>query len=73
MGKRISQKFYKKRHSNSYYFGCPTSGRPGFKPVHAFQDDFDGIVAGAHPFAFNSLSLWSGTFHIHTGISLQSS
>ncbi|KAH7349062.1 Tannase/feruloyl esterase [Pyrenochaeta sp. MPI-SDFR-AT-0127] len=66
-GKKISQTFYGKKHKKSYYLGCSTGGRQGFKSVQAFPEDFDGVVAGAPAFAFNNLTSWSCSFYPLTG------
>ncbi|KAJ4366442.1 Feruloyl esterase [Neocucurbitaria cava] len=67
VGKQISQAFYGKPHDKSYYLGCSTGGRQGFKSAQDFPEDFDGIVAGAPAFAFNNLTSWSGHFYRLTG------
>ncbi|OAL51976.1 tannase and feruloyl esterase [Pyrenochaeta sp. DS3sAY3a] len=66
-GKSISKTFYGKKHNKSYYLGCSTGGRQGFKSVQAFPEDFDGVVAGAPAFAFNNLTSWSCSFYPLTG------
>lgn len=63
VGKQISKAFYGRDYSKSYYLGCSTGGRQGFKAVQSFPDDFDGVVAGAPAFAFNNLTSWSGHFY----------
>ena len=63
VGKQISQAFYKKPHTKSYYLGCSTGGRQGFKSAQSFPSDFDGIVAGAPAVRFNYLNAWSGVFY----------
>lgn len=67
IGKQITQSFYKKPHSKSYYLGCSTGGRQGFKEAQSFAEDFDGIVAGAPAFSFNNLTSWSCHFLPLTG------
>lgn len=67
VGKQISQTFYGRTHSNSYYLGCSTGGRQGLKSVQDFPSDFDGVVAGAPAAAFNNLTSWSGYFYTVTG------
>jgi hypothetical protein len=67
IGKEISKTFYGKRHSKSYFMGCSTGGRQGFKEAQAFPEDFDGIVAGAPAFSFNNLTSWSSYFYPLTG------
>ncbi|KFZ03421.1 hypothetical protein V502_10959 [Pseudogymnoascus sp. VKM F-4520 (FW-2644)] len=66
-GKQISEAFYKKSHSKSYYLGCSTGGRQGFKSVQDFPEDFDGVVAGAPAISFNNLTSWSSGFINITG------
>ncbi|KAF2845817.1 tannase and feruloyl esterase [Plenodomus tracheiphilus IPT5] len=68
VGKQISHQFYMRAHTKSYYLGCSTGGRQGFKSVQDFPDDFDGVVAGAPAFAFNNLTSWSTHFLPLTGV-----
>ncbi|KAE9582314.1 putative feruloyl esterase B-2 [Colletotrichum fructicola] len=67
VGKNVTKAFYGKEHTRSYYLGCSTGGRQGFKEAQEFPDDFDGIVAGAPAFSFNNLTSWSGHFLLATG------
>lgn len=67
VGKQVSEAFYGKSHDKSYYLGCSTGGRQGFKEAQEFPDDFDGIVAGAPAMSFNNLTAWSGHFFGITG------
>ncbi|KAL6705935.1 Feruloyl esterase [Coniothyrium glycines] len=67
VGKQITKGFYGKAHDKSYYLGCSTGGRQGFKEAQDFPDDFDGWVAGAPAVAFNNLTSWSGHFYAITG------
>ncbi|EDU47564.1 Tannase domain containing protein [Pyrenophora tritici-repentis] len=67
VGKQITQDFYGKPHDKSFYLGCSTGGRQGFKSAQDFPDDFDGIIAGAPAVAFNNLTSWSGHFYPITG------
>ncbi|KAG7108822.1 feruloyl esterase B-1 like protein [Verticillium longisporum] len=67
LGKQVSRTFYGRPHTKSYYLGCSTGGRQGFKEAQSFPDDFDGIVAGAPAFSFNSLTSWSSFFYPLTG------
>ncbi|KAL1695717.1 Tannase/feruloyl esterase [Schizophyllum commune] len=69
VGKQLTETFYGAPHNKSYYLGCSTGGRQGFKAVQDFPDDFDGVVAGAPAFAFNGLLYWSGSFLPVTGTS----
>ncbi|KAJ4336556.1 Feruloyl esterase [Ascochyta clinopodiicola] len=67
VGKQVTKEFYGKAHDKSYYFGCSTGGRQGFKAAQDFSEEFDGIVAGAPAIAFNNLTSWSGSFFRATG------
>ncbi|KAK7415702.1 Feruloyl esterase [Neonectria punicea] len=67
VGKEITKAFYGKKHTKSYYLGCSTGGRQGFKEAHDFPNDFDGIIAGAPAFDFGNLQAWSGRFYSITG------
>ena len=67
VGKQVFKLFYGAKHKKSYYLGCSTGGRQGFKSAQDFPHDFDGIVAGAPAFAFNSLNAWSNHFYLLTG------
>src|SRR5690242_2714359 len=68
LGKEISKTFYGKAHTKSYYLGCSTGGRQGWKSVQTFPEDFDGVVAGAPAFSFNNLTSWSCHFLPLTGL-----
>ncbi|KAK6382251.1 Feruloyl esterase [Exophiala oligosperma] len=63
VGKQITNTFYNRTYTKSYYLGCSTGGRQGFKSAQAFPDDFDGIVAGSPAIRFNALTSWSGNFY----------
>ncbi|KAL6917286.1 hypothetical protein ACHAPO_005917 [Fusarium lateritium] len=67
LGKDIAKQFYGKKHKKSYYLGCSTGGRQGWKEAQSFPDDFDGIVAGAPAMRFNGLQSRSGSFWGITG------
>ncbi|KUJ14339.1 tannase and feruloyl esterase [Mollisia scopiformis] len=62
IGKQITQKYYGRAHKKSYYAGCSTGGRQGFKMVQDFPTDFDGVLAGCPALNFPSLQSWSGHF-----------
>ena len=68
VGKEITKQFYGSPHTKSYYLGCSTGGRQGFKSAQDFPEDFDGIVSGAPALAFNNLTSWSGHFVNITGV-----
>ncbi|KAF4982182.1 hypothetical protein FZEAL_2160 [Fusarium zealandicum] len=67
LGKQITRKFYGRDHTKSYWLGCSTGGRQGFKEAQDFPEDFDGIVAGAPAFAFEGLQSRSASFWGATG------
>ncbi|KAK7026213.1 Tannase/feruloyl esterase [Favolaschia claudopus] len=62
VGKQITWKFFGRPHSKSYYLGCSTGGRQGWKMAQDFPDEFDGIVAGAPAFAWTGLMSWGAMF-----------
>ncbi len=55
--KALIQAFYGSAPRYSYWNGCSTGGRQGFKEAQKFPDDFDGIIAGA-PANRTAISLW---------------
>ncbi|KAF2275753.1 putative feruloyl esterase B-1 [Westerdykella ornata] len=59
VGKEITRQFYGKRHAKSYYFGCSTGGRQGFKAVQDHPELFDGVVAGAPAIEFTGTLGWA--------------
>lgn len=67
VGKELTKKFYERGFDKSYYLGCSTGGRQGFKSVQEYPNDFDGVVAGAPAFNFVNLLSWSAHFLPITG------
>ncbi|KAM0437875.1 hypothetical protein ACHAPT_002240 [Fusarium lateritium] len=67
LGKKIVQTFYGTQHKKSYYLGCSTGGRQGFKEAQEFPEDFDGIVAGAPAFDMLGLFYWTGYLALAVG------
>jgi feruloyl esterase len=67
VGKAVVKAFYEQDYTKSYYLGCSTGGRQGFKMAQSYPELFDGIVAGAPAMAFNNLTSWSGHFLPITG------
>jgi len=63
VGKEITKSFYGSAHKKSYYLGCSTGGRQGFKSVQSYPNDFDGVLAGAPALNFPSLGSWSARFY----------
>jgi feruloyl esterase len=47
VGKEMTKTFYKRPHTKSYYLGCSTGGRQGWKSIQENPEDFDGVIAGA--------------------------
>ncbi|KAL1593796.1 Actin-like protein arp9 [Paraconiothyrium brasiliense] len=47
VGKSITEQFYGEVCGKSYYLGCSTGGRQGWKAVQKNPELFDGVVAGA--------------------------
>lgn len=67
VGKELTKLFYEEGYNKSYYLGCSTGGREGFKAVQDFPDDFDGVVAGSPAINFVNLIAWSAHFLPITG------
>ena len=67
VGKKLTQLFYKKDYTKSYFLGCSLGGRQGIKAAEKFPGDFDGIVAGSPALDFNNLQSWRANFFIITG------
>ena len=59
LGKAITEGYYGKKISYSYYSACSTGGRQGLKEVQMFPDDFDGVVAAAPAWWTSRLQPWS--------------
>ncbi|KAF8252777.1 tannase and feruloyl esterase [Wilcoxina mikolae CBS 423.85] len=67
ISKKIAKSYYSRPHTKSYYVGCSTGGRQGFRAVQDFPKDFDGVLAGAPAFDFNHLQGWSAMLSRYTG------
>lgn len=63
LGKEITDQFYGKPHQKSYYIGCSTGGRQGFKLVQDFPDLFDGVIVGAPAIHLTGLLSESANFY----------
>ncbi|KAH7120934.1 Tannase/feruloyl esterase [Dendryphion nanum] len=59
LGKDVVKQFYGQAHQKSYYLGCSTGGRQGWKAVQSYPDLFDGVVAGAPAIPYNGLIPWA--------------
>lgn len=66
-GKRLVQTFYGKSAKKSYYVGCSTGGRQGFKEAQDAEVHFDGILAGSPAIDYNHLNSWGASFLPMTG------
>lgn len=62
VGKEITKTYYGNPHQKSYYLGCSTGGRQGFKSAQTYPDDFDGVLTGAPALNFAALDSWSAHF-----------
>ena len=61
--KAITQAFYGRAPSRSYWVGCSLGGLEGLIEAKRYPTDYDGIVAGAPPnpiVKFNAEQLWAG-------------
>ncbi|KAA8644512.1 hypothetical protein EYZ11_004598 [Aspergillus tanneri] len=67
VGKELTKLFYEQGFNKSYYLGCSTGGRQGFKSLQKYPNDFDGVVAGAPALNFINLLSWSAHFYSLTG------
>ena len=67
VGKELTKLFYEQGFKKSYYLGCSTGGRQGFKSIQEFPDDFDGVVAGSPAINFVNLISWGARFLTITG------
>jgi feruloyl esterase len=54
-GKAITEHYYGKVPSKSYYLGCSCGGRQGLVEAQQFPWDFDGIIVGAPAINFSGL------------------
>ena len=57
-GKRAARSFYGSTPHHSYYAGCSTGGRQGFRMAQDFPTLFDGILAAAPAVDVNILLGW---------------
>ncbi|KAE8442204.1 hypothetical protein EG329_003733 [Mollisiaceae sp. DMI_Dod_QoI] len=58
-GKLVTQGYYGKNISYSYYRGCSAGGKQGLKEAEEFPEDFDGVIAGAPAWWTTHLQLWN--------------
>ncbi|OKP11909.1 hypothetical protein PENSUB_2579 [Penicillium subrubescens] len=67
VGKKLTKQFYTQGYDKSYYLGCSTGGREGWKSIQKFPNDFDGVVAGSPAFNLINLINWGARFFPTTG------
>ncbi|KAI5789165.1 tannase and feruloyl esterase [Geopyxis carbonaria] len=67
LAKQVARAYYGVPHKKSYYVGCSTGGRQGFKAIQEYPTDFDGVLVGAPAIDFNHLVGWSAAMSIHGG------
>ena len=60
VGKAITSQFYDDDCGKSYYIGCSTGGRQGFKAVQQNPELFDGVVVGAPALDLSGHIAWWG-------------
>jgi feruloyl esterase len=61
-GKAVTQNFFNKAPSNSYFVGCSQGGHHALMEASRFPEDYDGIVAGAPGWQWANLmvgELWN--------------
>ena len=61
-GKSVTQSFYSKAASKSYFVGCSQGGHHALMEASRYADDYDGIVAGAPAWQWANLmvaELWN--------------
>lgn len=67
VGKEVTKLFYDKGFNKSYFMGCSTGGRQGYKSAQSFPELFDGILAGAPAMNFVNLQSWGAYAAYITG------
>jgi feruloyl esterase len=60
VGRSILRQFYGEDCGKSYYLGCSTGGRQGFKAIQKNPELFDGVVAGAPAIDQFGVAAWLG-------------
>ncbi|KAI0424146.1 Tannase/feruloyl esterase [Xylaria sp. FL1042] len=58
LGKLLTQVYYGRPISYSYYSGCSTGGRQGLKETQMFPGSFDGVLVGAPAWYTSHLNTW---------------
>lgn len=57
LGKAVTEKYYGKAPSYSYWNGCSTGGRQGHMMAQRYPDQYDGILAAAPAIYWSQLML----------------
>ncbi|KAI0392900.1 putative ferulic acid Esterase/Feruloyl esterase [Xylariaceae sp. FL0594] len=58
LGKLLTQTYYGRPISHSYYSGCSTGGRQGMKEMQMFPGSFDGVLVGSSAWYTSHLNTW---------------
>ncbi|KAI0102181.1 putative ferulic acid Esterase/Feruloyl esterase [Nemania sp. FL0031] len=58
LGKLLTQVYYGRPMTYSYYSGCSTGGRQGLREMQAFPNSFDGVLVGAAAWYTSHLNNW---------------
>lgn len=58
LGKLLTQAYYGRPMTYSYYSGCSTGGRQGLKEMQGFPDSFDGVLVGSSAWYTSHLNNW---------------
>ena len=71
--KALTQRYYDKAPSKSYFVGCSQGGHHALMEASRFPDDYDGIVAGAPAWQWANLmvaELWNSTPYLQNQTAL---
>ncbi|KAI0446734.1 putative ferulic acid Esterase/Feruloyl esterase [Xylaria telfairii] len=58
LGKLLTQTYYGRPLTYSYYSGCSTGGRQGLKEMQTYPGSFDGVLVGAAAWYTSHLNTW---------------
>ena len=70
LGKQLTEAYYGRNISYSYYNGCSTGGRQGMREMQEFPDSFDGVLVGApawFPGVLNNYITKLGMYNLPSG------
>lgn len=65
LAKDVVAQYYSKNPEYSYYSGCSTGGRQGFKEAELFPETFDGLLVGAPAWYTAHLQPWTTKIATH--------